>query len=619
MSNYSQYLSQIQCCKSKGGPPGPRGMQGAQGSQGAVGVTGVGLQGATGIQGAQGSTGEQGATGAQGSVGINGVSSGTVLYFDSSSSSIPDISGNLLVIPGSAVPQTDISGAIPGSPTLIGDFITPPNYLLTTAVIAGQWQTFIYADTDASGAVVYWTKINQTDAAGSFLTNIADGSYNGGTTITYNATPQIFQYNLYVPVTIPLISLTSRIQVQIYAQSTSVVPHNLTMYMRSSTLSYITTTIASNLIGSQGSTGAQGSTGSQGNTGAQGSTGSQGSTGAQGSTGSQGSTGAQGIPGIGTDGYYGMFHSMVDQAAALTNTGYAMRAELTDVSNGVSMTTDPSGNYTLITFANAGKYNIQFSAELAFGGGVGTAYITYIWFKKNGVDISNSNSKINLKGNQAQSIPSWNYIESFNAGEYMQIMWSTDDTNTFLDATSGTIGGGPGIPSVIITASQVAYTGAQGSTGATGPFPTPTSLGNTGATGLVWYDPGANLWHYANKTFIINHPLHINKYLVHACLEGPESGVYYRGKGDITNNYNTTIMLPDYVERLATDFTIQITHIYDGKTKTYSASEITNNMFSVYGENGKFYWMVHGKRGDIAIEPLKSETSVKGSGPYLWM
>ena len=186
-------------------------------------------------------------------------------------------------------------------------------------------------------------------------------------------------------------------------------------------------------------------------------------------------------------------------------------------------------------------------------------------------------------------------------------------------------------------------TGAQGSQGATGPFPTPTPLGNTGSTGVVWYNPGASSWHYAaNKTFIINHPLHSNKYLVHACLEGPESGVYYRGKGEITNNYNTTIMLPDYVEKLAKDFTIQITHIYDGssspeplrsvvkgeqgnslakecKTKTYSASEITNNGFSVYGENGKFYWMVHGKRGDIAIEPLKSETSVKGSGPYLWM
>jgi len=184
--------------------------------------------------------------------------------------------------------------------------------------------------------------------------------------------------------------------------------------------------------------------------------------------------------------------------------------------------------------------------------------------------------------------------------------------------------------------------GMQGPQGPTGPPPTITALGDTGATGLVWYDPGASAWHYANKTFIINHPLESNKYLVHACLEGPESGVYYRGKGEITNNYNTTIMLPDYVEKLATDFTIQITHIYDGssspeplrsvvkgeqgnslakefKTKTYSASEITNNVFSVYGENGKFYWMVHGKRGDIAIEPLKSETSVKGSGPYLWM
>ena len=35
------------------------------------------------------------------------------------------------------------------------------------------------------------------------------------------------------------------------------------------------------------------------------------------------------------------------------------------------------------------------------------------------------------------------------------------------------------------------------------------------------------------KTFVIDHPDDENKYLVHVCLEGPEAGVYYRGKAEV--------------------------------------------------------------------------------------
>ena len=44
-----------------------------------------------------------------------------------------------------------------------------------------------------------------------------------------------------------------------------------------------------------------------------------------------------------------------------------------------------------------------------------------------------------------------------------------------------------------------------------------------------------------------------------------------------------------------------------------------NNCFIVYGKNGKFYWHVYGKRSDIAVEVNKTETNVKGNGPYLWV
>jgi len=48
----------------------------------------------------------------------------------------------------------------------------------------------------------------------------------------------------------------------------------------------------------------------------------------------------------------------------------------------------------------------------------------------------------------------------------------------------------------------------------------------------------------AAKSFIIDHPKEPEtKHLVHVCLEGPEAGVYYRGKGEITNNETVEISL----------------------------------------------------------------------------
>ena len=170
--------------------------------------------------------------------------------------------------------------------------------------------------------------------------------------------------------------------------------------------------------------------------------------------------------------------------------------------------------------------------------------------------------------------------------------------------------------------------GSMGYQGATGPSGlggfTGSWYGETGDISTnngVWYNIATNTLNYASaKSFIIEHPLDTNKLLVHACLEGPESGVYYRGIGEITDNISTTIKLPHYVEKLASDFTIQITPIYNGKINILNSGEIVNNIFSVYGENCKFNWIVHGKRLEIKnIEPNKYEVSVKGSGPYLWI
>lgn len=144
--------------------------------------------------------------------------------------------------------------------------------------------------------------------------------------------------------------------------------------------------------------------------------------------------------------------------------------------------------------------------------------------------------------------------------------------------------------------------------------------GNESTTNGVWYDSTSNKFYYASaKSFIIHHPTEGDKYLVHACLEGPEAGVYYRGIGEIVDNNSSTIELPHYVEAFATDFTVQITPIYNGKINVLNASEVINNKFSVYGENCRFYWQVTGKRLEIITEPLKTDVEVKGDGPYLYI
>jgi hypothetical protein len=136
----------------------------------------------------------------------------------------------------------------------------------------------------------------------------------------------------------------------------------------------------------------------------------------------------------------------------------------------------------------------------------------------------------------------------------------------------------------------------------------------------------------SNKTFVIENPTDPSKYLVHACIEGPEAGVYYRGKGEITNDRFTIIHLPTYADKIAHDFTIQITPIYSGphfsqgieniptpKTISLYPSEIQNNSFAVYGVNAKFHWIVTGKRHDIEVEPDKRNVNLRGDGPYTWL
>lgn len=110
------------------------------------------------------------------------------------------------------------------------------------------------------------------------------------------------------------------------------------------------------------------------------------------------------------------------------------------------------------------------------------------------------------------------------------------------------------------------------------------------------------------------------KYLVHACLEGPEAGVYYRGEDEIKEDDKCVVVLPDYVDALATDFTGQLTQKFDDNDATIlRSSPVVEGKFTAHGGKCSFFWLVHGKRGDVNVEPDKDSVTVIGDGPHKYM
>jgi hypothetical protein len=198
----------------------------------------------------------------------------------------------------------------------------------------------------------------------------------------------------------------------------------------------------------------------------------------------QGPTGPGGVLGN-----WGSFYSTQDQVAASTTVAYPLTLNNTDPdSSGVSIVSN-----SRITFANAGVYNIEFSAQVDRVSGSGTDTVD-IWFRKNGTDIPESNTVVTVSGgaSAAKTVAAWNYMLDLSASDYVELVWRTSNTNLeFTHEPAGTSPTRPAVPSIIVTAHQVMYQqiGPTGSTGPTGPqgIVGPTGpqgdIGPTGPTG----------------------------------------------------------------------------------------------------------------------------------------
>jgi hypothetical protein len=152
---------------------------------------------------------------------------------------------------------------------------------------------------------------------------------------------------------------------------------------------------------------------------------------------------------VGPPEYFGSFYSTQDQTSAGANTANKMTLNTTDISNGVSIVSN-----SRITIANAGVYNIQFSAQLDKTDSGDD--VVDIWLCKNGSNVANSNTQTTLTGNNGKHVAAWNFFVNAAAGDYYELCWSSPDAAVFLNyVAAASTPTRPAIPSVILTVNKV--------------------------------------------------------------------------------------------------------------------------------------------------------------------
>lgn len=143
------------------------------------------------------------------------------------------------------------------------------------------------------------------------------------------------------------------------------------------------------------------------------------------------------------------------QPVVSPTTPLAISMTTTDTSNGVRIDTN---NLSRIYFDVAGYYNVAFSAQL-LQFTTSDDNVT-IWNRLNGVDLDNSAGITTVPPKHGSSpgttLVSWNFVQAFNAGDYLELIMASDSGNTVCATyPPGVSPVHPASPSIILTATFV--------------------------------------------------------------------------------------------------------------------------------------------------------------------
>jgi hypothetical protein len=195
----------------------------------------------------------------------------------------------------------------------------------------------------------------------------------------------------------------------------------------------------------------------------------------QGIQGELGPIGPQGPAGTGGLGDVGSFFDVTtqgwDSSPAVSkqiNTAFPVYLSDSDpsVTDGVTVvhgSGDVNTHKSYITFSRPGVYNIAFSAQLHRTQGGSTA-TTSFWLRKNGTDVTASNTDVTLQAGAGKLVAAWNFfvpvtcstVASVTTCDQYQLMWSYADQyiNIWYEGAQ-TNPNRPSTPSMILTVNQV--------------------------------------------------------------------------------------------------------------------------------------------------------------------
>ena len=162
---------------------------------------------------------------------------------------------------------------------------------------------------------------------------------------------------------------------------------------------------------------------------------------------------------------YNQFESHVDQTAASVADANALKLEITDFQDTISIT---GVNNTRITFSERGIYFITYS--LQFKNTTNDGQSIDVWIRYNGNDYANSNTRFHVPARKSTGDPSYVVAvttiagDAVNDNDYVEIMWRVSDVNVTLDylpAVTASPGVTPAIPATPSAIVQAAFVSAQ--------------------------------------------------------------------------------------------------------------------------------------------------------------
>lgn len=141
---------------------------------------------------------------------------------------------------------------------------------------------------------------------------------------------------------------------------------------------------------------------------------------------------------------YALYFDVSVQPLVAVNTAQKVEFDTTYLENRFSIN---GATRTELTVDYSGIYNFQFTAQVRSNSA--SAKIIYLWIRRNGTNIGYSTREYRVAGALAILEITWAFIIDLQAGDNIEMMWTGNDIDMFLEAEAPT---SPhvGIPSAVM-------------------------------------------------------------------------------------------------------------------------------------------------------------------------